>query len=241
MKANRAQIEFLARSTRNSLIVLHIIYVVKFRYGARFTRTHEQIINSCKVQGENKGTSRQTKKKGEKKCVNEGGNVCYNSSLLASHFFLWLLFTFLSENNSRSFVRKFELDHNNDRKERERERWRPYRMWIDPFVVFFLDYIVFTISWFFLCAHSTRLSGAVRLTLNTSNWWDSTPPLLCSRSYRLFLVLLMIIMMIIEMILYAEVSCSSLVRISMASLFDTKSRTIYVYGLNYLDWSSYLE
>ncbi len=39
-RKNRAQIEFLARSTRNSLIVLRVICVVEFRYRARFTRAH---------------------------------------------------------------------------------------------------------------------------------------------------------------------------------------------------------
>jgi hypothetical protein len=77
------------------------------------------------------------------------------------------------------------------------EQRRPYRVRIDPFVIvffllespcfsFLLDFIadhIFSL----LIAYSTRLSGAVRLTLNTSNWWDSTPPLLCSRSYQLFL------------------------------------------------------
>lgn len=108
------------------------------------THTHEQIINSCKVQGENKSTSRRKKEKPEKKNCEWRRRRMLRFFLVLSSFFFRLLFTFLSENNSRSFVRKFEFDHNNDRIER-----RPYRVWIDPFVVVFISFFWVIMSIFF--------------------------------------------------------------------------------------------
>jgi hypothetical protein len=74
---------------------------------------HEQIINSCKVQGENKSTSRRTKEKNRGKIAWMKA-ATYVTILPCSLFFIFflflvflfrrLLFTFLSENNSRSFV-----------------------------------------------------------------------------------------------------------------------------------------
>ncbi len=69
-KKNRAQIEFLARSTRNSLIVLRIIYVVKFRYRARFTRAYvytNRLSTAVKFREKTKAHPDERKKKtGEK-------------------------------------------------------------------------------------------------------------------------------------------------------------------------------
>jgi hypothetical protein len=94
-RKNRAQIEFLARSTRNSLIVLHIIYVVKFRYRARFTRAHthtNRLSTAVKFREKTKAHPDERKKKLEEKIVNEGGDVCYDSSL----FSLLLFFDYSS-------------------------------------------------------------------------------------------------------------------------------------------------
>lgn len=84
---------------------------------------HEQIINSCKVQGENKSTSRRKKNPKRKKVVNEGGNVCYDSSLFSLLRFFLLITLHVLEWEQQPFVsRKFELDHNNDRIEQTLSR-----------------------------------------------------------------------------------------------------------------------
>jgi hypothetical protein len=106
----------------------------------------------------------------------------YVTTLPCSLFFFFSITLHVLEWEQQPFVRKFELDHNNDRIEKTLSRANR------SICCFFLSHHVFSFIYdhsFSLFAYSTRLSGAVRLTLNTSNWWDSTPPLLCSRSYHL--------------------------------------------------------
>ncbi len=104
--------------------------------------------------------------------------------LVLSSFFSITLYVL--EWEQQAFVRKFELDHNNDRIEKTLSRAnRPICCFLFKSYYFLLLLYYIYDHLFSLFAYSTWLSGAVRLTLNTSNWWDSTPPLLCSRSYQL--------------------------------------------------------
>jgi len=159
-RESRAQIEFLARSTRNSYVVLRVICVVKFRCRARFTRTHtDRLSTAVKFREKTKAHPDERKKpSGKKKTRKWRQQRMLQLFLVLSSLFSITLH--VPEWEQQPCARKFELDHHNDRRERERERergrdrreLRPYRVRIGPFVVFFVDYMRWTISWFAICA-----------------------------------------------------------------------------------------
>lgn len=93
----RAQIEFLARSTRNFLIVLHVIRIyICSQISLQSTFYTNRLSTAVKFREKTKAHLGERKTSEKKNFVNEGVGVCYDSSLFLSSSLLRRFFSSLS-------------------------------------------------------------------------------------------------------------------------------------------------